>query len=93
MSHSTHVGFSGPLAFDGPTARPSKPFTGTFPVEMESPVSLWSLLACGVGHFATAVRRFNPPSRPDVPGPPVPSDFVGVGHEPESVSLVRGANG
>jgi hypothetical protein len=32
----------------------------------------------------TAVRRFSPPSRPEDPGPPVPSvpsDFVGVGHE------------
>jgi hypothetical protein len=38
------------------------------------------LLANGVGYIVTAVRRFNPPALPEHPGPPVPSDFVGVGH-------------
>jgi hypothetical protein len=36
-------------------------------------------LAAGVGQFVTAVRRFSPPSRPEVPGPPIPSAVVGVG--------------
>jgi hypothetical protein len=48
MSHSTHVGFRLPPSIDGPTARPSNPFTGTVPSATESPVSLWSL-PVGVG--------------------------------------------
>lgn len=47
MSHSTHVGFSAPVAGEGDTARPSKLFTGTFP--MEDP-SFQSRLV-GVGHI------------------------------------------
>jgi hypothetical protein len=58
MSHSTHVGFNAPLLVDGPTARPSKPFTGTVPKDTESPVSLWSL-AVGVGQRSiTCAIRF-----------------------------------
>jgi len=42
---------------------------------------LWSR-ATGVGSNATAVLRLSPPSRPDEPGPPAPSDVVGVGSRP-----------
>lgn len=83
MSHSTQGGFRLPPALLGPTARPSKPFTGTIPVDTESPVSLWSL-AVGVGHDVradTASTRF-PPSRllRGVTRPPwLPSDASGVG--------------
>jgi hypothetical protein len=38
----------------------------------------------GVAQRATAVLRLSPPSRPDEPGPPNPSLFVGVGHLPGS---------
>ena len=38
---------------------------------------------CPIGCPASAntvVLKFSPPSRPELPGPPIPSDFVGVGH-------------
>ena len=43
------------------------------------------------------VRRFSPPSRPELPGPPIPSLCVGVAqgvrHKPDPVAPVRGAKG
>jgi len=52
-------------------------------------------VSCGrsVEH-ATAVRRFIPPVRlGEVPGPPVPSDADGVGHDEHPVTEVRGTKG
>jgi hypothetical protein len=100
MSHSTHVGFNAPEVVDGPTALPSRPFTGTVPFAIESPVSLSRLV--GVGHKAAVLSRWcvcgivSPAAQraaisglPDLPA----SSTVGVGHDPDPVPPVRGADG
>jgi hypothetical protein len=49
-------------------------------------VLFFESLTVGVGHFVTAVLRFNPPALPEHPGPPLPSDFVGVGQDATAVA-------
>ena len=79
INHATHIGFRLPPAH---VAKPS-PLVGLEPLRLWFPLTV------------TVVRRFIPPSLPLCPGPPVPSDLVGVGkttEHPPPISLMRCAN-
>lgn len=88
MSHSTHAGFNGPPVRMGRLC-PS------FRWRMAKDPRSFQSRDVGVGNSerATAVLRFSPPALPELPGPPNPSAVVGVGHDEDAVTEVRGTNG